>query len=87
MSGGDLGWPLRRAARLYRNSVAVIDGSRTLTYAELAERVAALASVLDELSLEAGDRVGFLGVNSLAHLECWLGASAGTPGRPETSSS
>ncbi|MBV8955999.1 MAG: long-chain-fatty-acid--CoA ligase [Solirubrobacterales bacterium] len=76
MSGGDLGWPLRRAARLYRDSVAVIDGSRTLTYAELAERVAALASVLDELSLEAGDRVGFLGVNSLAHLECWLGVPA-----------
>ena len=73
MSGGDLGWPLRRAARLYGKSVAVIDGRRSLTYGELGERVHALGAGLAELSVPAGGRVGFLGVNSLAHLESWLG--------------
>jgi long-chain acyl-CoA synthetase len=73
---GNLGWPLRRAAQLYGDSPAVIDGRRSVTYGELARRVAALGSALEELSVPAGERVGFLGVNSLAHLECWLGVPA-----------
>ncbi len=75
-SVGDLGWPLRHAAQLYGGSVAVIDGPRALTYRELAGRVRALGAGLAELSVARGDRVGFLGVNSLSHLECWLGAPA-----------
>jgi long-chain acyl-CoA synthetase len=73
MSRGDLSWPLRRAAGLYGDSVAVIDRPRAITYAELAERAGALGSGLALLSVPARGRVGFLGVNSLAHLECWLG--------------
>jgi long-chain acyl-CoA synthetase len=75
-SGGDLGWPLRRAVGLNAGVVAVVDGERRLTYAQLAVRVLALGSALDELGLAPGSRVGFLGVNSLAHLECWLGVPA-----------
>ena len=76
MSRGDLGWPLRRAARLYGDSPAVTDQRQSVTYGQLAARVEALASSLDELSVPAGGRVGFLGANSLAHLEAWLGVPA-----------
>jgi long-chain acyl-CoA synthetase len=76
VSDGDLGWPLRRASWLYRDSPAVLDGQRSVTYGELATRVAGLGAALAELSVPPGGRVGFLGVNSLAHLECWLGVPA-----------
>ena len=65
----DLSWPLRRAARLFAGDVAVVDGERSVTYGELDRRVRALGGLKAE-------RVGFLGANSLAHLECWLGLPA-----------
>ena len=65
----DLSWPLQRAARLFAGDVAVVEGERSVTYAELARRVHALGG------LEA-QRVGLLGANSLAHMECWLGLPA-----------
>ncbi len=70
---GDLGWPLERAARLHGGEVAVIDGGRSVTYAELARRVGAIGAALD---VAPGARVGYLGANSLAHLECWLAVPA-----------
>jgi long-chain acyl-CoA synthetase len=73
---GDLAWPLRRSAQLFAGSVAVCDGERRVTYGELAHRVGALGAGLAELSVAPGARVGFLGTNSLAHLECWLGVPA-----------
>jgi long-chain acyl-CoA synthetase len=73
---GDLGWPLRRAARHHRDRLAVVDGERELSYGELAERVARLAGGLERLDLAPGDRVGYLGANSLAHLECVIGVPA-----------
>ena len=72
---GDLGWPLRRAARQFGSADAIVDGERTVTYSQLAGRVAALGASLDALAVGLGGRVGFLGVNSLAHVECWLGVS------------
>jgi long-chain acyl-CoA synthetase len=60
----DLGWPLRRAARLSGDRVAF-----SATYRELADR-------LSRLDLAPGTRVGFLGVNSRAHAEAWLGVPA-----------
>jgi long-chain acyl-CoA synthetase len=72
----DLGWPLRRAAQLYGDAPAVLDGAHAVTYGELAARTSALGSALAEMSVPPGGRVGFLGVNSLAHLECWLGVPA-----------
>jgi long-chain acyl-CoA synthetase len=73
---GDLGWPLRRSARLFGDAVAVVDGQRSVTYGELATRVDALGGALVSMRVPAGGRVGFLGVNSLAHLECCLGIPA-----------
>lgn len=69
---GDLGWPLRRAALLYGDAEAVKDGARVVTYAELAARVGAIAHGLRDLGVPASARVGFLGVNSIAHIECWF---------------
>jgi long-chain acyl-CoA synthetase len=60
----DLGWPLRRAARLYADRVAFGAG-----YRELADRLA-------RLDLAPGTRVGFLGANSREHAEAWLGVPA-----------
>ncbi|MGD0196957.1 MAG: long-chain-fatty-acid--CoA ligase [Solirubrobacteraceae bacterium] len=75
---GDIGWPLRRAANLCGDDVAVVDGARSVTYAELDRRVGALRCALDELGVSPEGRIGFLGANSLAHLECWIGVpSAG----------
>lgn len=65
----DLSWPLTRAARLFGGERAVVDGERSVTYAELVRRVRALGG------LDAA-RVGYLGPNSLAHMECWLGLPA-----------
>ena len=73
---GDLSWPLRRAAGVYGDVVGVTVGDRSLTYRELARRVAGLGTALSGLEIQEGARVGFLGVNSLAHLECWLGVPA-----------
>jgi len=72
----DLRWPLERAARVHGESVAVTCAGRSVTYAELAERVARLGAALAGFGVEPGERVAFLGVNSLAHLECWLGVPA-----------
>jgi long-chain acyl-CoA synthetase len=60
----DLGWPLRRAERLFGDRVAF-----GLSYRELAARVGAL-------DLEPGARIGVLAANSLAHAEAWLGVPA-----------
>jgi long-chain acyl-CoA synthetase len=76
VTDGDLGWPLRRARRVHGDRTAVVDGARSVTYAELARRAGALGAALDRLDVAAGTRVGYLGVNSLAHLECWLAVPA-----------
>lgn len=76
MSAGDLSWPLARAAFVHGEAVAIVEGGRSLTYRQLAERVGALGAALDELELGEGARAGYLGVNSLAHLECWLAVPA-----------
>lgn len=73
---GDLSWPLRRAARLYGGAVAVRTGDRSVTYRELDRRVAGLGTALAGLDVAIGGCVGFLGANSLAHLECWLAVPA-----------
>ena len=54
----------------------MVEGERSLTYAQLAARVGAVGAALDDLDLGEGARIGFLGVNSIAHLECWLAVPA-----------
>ena len=73
---GDLSWPLERAARLYGEKTALVDGERSVTYAQLSRRVGGLGAALDQLGVAGGGRVGVLAPNSLAHAEWWLGVPA-----------
>lgn len=70
---GDLSWPLVRASRLRPDAPGIVDGSKVVTYAELARRVAALGGALEVLGVGRGARVGILASNSLAHVECFIG--------------
>ncbi|MGE5131778.1 MAG: AMP-binding protein [Gemmatimonadota bacterium] len=60
---------LDRAGWVYRDRVAIIDGDRTFTYAEFAERAHRLAGALQQLGVQRGDRVAALCVNSHVMLE------------------
>jgi long-chain acyl-CoA synthetase len=72
----NLSWPLERAAGLYGDAVAVQAGSRSISYGELARRAGAVGTALDDLGVPVGARVGFLGLNSIAHFESWLAVPA-----------
>ena len=73
---GSLSWPLAHAVRHQASKIAVIDGDRTLTYRELAQRVGALGTALGGLGVPAGGFIGVLADNTLEHLECWLAIPA-----------
>ncbi len=60
---------LRRAAALYPDKTAIIDGELRFTYADYEERVNRLSNVLLGLGLEPGDRVCILSPNSHFFLE------------------
>jgi fatty-acyl-CoA synthase len=64
---------LARSAWVYRNRIAVVDGERRFTYAELNERVHRQASALRASGILAGDRVAVLAPNSAAALEAHFG--------------
>jgi long-chain acyl-CoA synthetase len=71
-SAAGIGDALARAAELFGDKTAVIDGERRLTYMELERRVAALGGGLRGLGVQPAGVVGVLMMNSLEHLECWL---------------
>lgn len=60
---------LHRAAQQHPGQLAVRDGDRSLSFAELRDRVARLAGVLQALGMEPGDRVAILALNSVRYLE------------------
>ena len=67
---------LRRAAYLYPDKTAVIDGGRRYSYRQLAERSWRLANALRSSGLGKGDRVATLLFNSSAMLEAHFGVPA-----------
>jgi fatty-acyl-CoA synthase len=67
---------LGRAAYLYPDKVAVVDGGRRYSYRQLAERSWRLASALRAAGLGKGDRVATLLFNSAAMLEAHFGVPA-----------
>jgi fatty-acyl-CoA synthase len=74
---GDLGigsWPARRA-RIDPARVALLQGDRTLTYGELADRVDRLAGTLAAREVRPGDRVAWLGANDIATFEVFFAAA------------
>ncbi|HZD38932.1 MAG TPA: acyl--CoA ligase family protein [Actinomycetes bacterium] len=60
---------LDRSAWVFRDRVAVIDGGRRFTYAELGERAHRQAGMLAAIGVRPGDRVAALCVNSHVMLE------------------
>ncbi|WP_027860331.1 AMP-binding protein [Marmoricola sp. URHB0036] len=60
---------LRRAAEVYGDQMAVVDGDLRIGYRDLHERALALTGVLADLGIEPGDRVAVLCVNSHVMLE------------------
>ncbi|HEX6935146.1 MAG TPA: AMP-binding protein, partial [Actinomycetes bacterium] len=72
----DVGQIVARAARRFARQVAVEGPDRTLTFAELGDRVARLANGLRALGLQPGDRVLDLQSNSTTYLETDLAIRA-----------
>ncbi len=64
---------LRRAGRVFADRIAVIDGTRRTTYAELWSRAQRLSGALRELGASPGDRVAVLASNSYLLLEAHYG--------------
>ncbi|NUN04078.1 MAG: AMP-binding protein, partial [Bryobacteraceae bacterium] len=60
---------LSRSAFVYGDRIAVIDGERRFTYAQLQERVHRLAGALRKLGIGPGDRVAVLSPNTVMALE------------------
>jgi fatty-acyl-CoA synthase len=64
---------LERSAAVFPERVAVVDGERRLTWAELRERVRRLACALQAAGVGHGDRVAFLCPNTTELLEAHFG--------------
>lgn len=60
---------LDRAARLYPDKAAIVEGDRSYSYREFEERVDRLSNALLDLGLSRGDRVCMLSPNSHFYLE------------------
>jgi fatty-acyl-CoA synthase len=56
------------------DSVALVDGERSITYRDLAERVQQLATHLTRAGVRHGDRIAYLGPNSPAFVETLFAA-------------
>lgn len=68
--------PIAHARRSFGERVAVVDGERAMTYAELAERCDRLAAGLVALGARPGDRVALLAANGHRYLEAFCGLPA-----------
>ncbi|MFN0094293.1 MAG: long-chain-fatty-acid--CoA ligase [Dehalococcoidia bacterium] len=66
---------LRRAAKLYPNKVAIVDGDQRYTYREYQARSNQLAHALLSLGVQKGDRVCILSPNSHYFLESYYGVT------------
>ncbi len=67
---------LSRAAYIYPEKTAVVDGGRRYSYRELAQRSWRLANALRSAGLRKGDRVATLLFNSAPMLEAHFGVPA-----------
>jgi len=66
---------LRRAAKLYPEKTAIVDGMRRYSYRQFAERVNQLGHALLALGVQKGDRVCILSPNSHFFLEAYYGVT------------
>ena len=68
--------PIAHARRCFGDRIAVIDGERVITHAELADRCERLAAGLMSLGVQPGDRVALLSANGHRYLEAFSGLPA-----------
>jgi len=68
--------PIEHARRIHAKRLAVIDGERRITYAELHERAHRLGRGLRAHGVAAGERVAILCLNSHRYLEAFFGVPA-----------
>ncbi len=66
---------LRRAAKLYPNKTAIVDGANRFSYRQFQERANQLGHALLALGIEKGDRVCILSPNSHFFLESYYGVT------------
>src|ERR1700747_400041 len=57
------------------NKTALIDGGRVVTYTQLNRRSNRIANTLAASGIRPGSHVGFLGKNSAAFFEIWMGVN------------
>src|SRR5215212_4811079 len=68
--------PIEHARSCFGERIAVIDDRRVITFTELADRCARLASALAALGVQRGDRVALLSANGHRYLEAFFGLPA-----------
>ena len=66
---------LKKAVEFYPDKMAVVDGERAFTYAQIGERVAALGRFFQAHGINSEDRISILEVNSHAFLESYYAAA------------
>ncbi len=64
---------LTRSVGVYRERVAIVDGGRSYSYAELGSRISRLASALRSWGIRPGDRVAYLAPNAAPMIEGHFG--------------
>lgn len=64
---------LERTVKLFRSKTAVVCENQRWTYAQYGERVERLANGLEDLGVQPGERVAYLGYNCHRLLECYYG--------------
>jgi acyl-CoA synthetase (AMP-forming)/AMP-acid ligase II len=57
------------------NKAALMDADRVVTYAQLNDRSNRIANTMTAAGIRAGSHIGFLGKNSAAFFEVWVGAN------------
>ena len=68
----DIGYEIAKAAKRYKNKIAVVDGSKQFTFAEINERANRLANGLLAMGIEKGSRVNILCSNSYHIIEIYF---------------
>jgi fatty-acyl-CoA synthase len=64
---------LHRAVDVFPDKIGIVSGERQFTYAKFGERCGLLASALEKIGVQAGDRVAYLSFNTHQLLEGYYG--------------
>ncbi|MGW0035946.1 long-chain-fatty-acid--CoA ligase [Gordonia sp. NPDC003376] len=65
----------RHWSRMRPDKVALIDTTASVSYRELEDRTNQIAHAAIDAGVRRGDRIGYVGPNSVSFWECWLGTN------------